>query len=142
MKIYSLSESQQYIEEIAGWYHREWFDGDTAVTKDEISRSIKKKVDFQCSFSGFYVAVDADSLVGVVEFKFRENISYPEYVHWLGGLYVKHENRGEGIASELLSLAKNHAVKQGVAKLYLQCETNLISLYEKHGFRVLHRRDY
>lgn len=85
------------------------------------------------------VAHKDNDLVGVIELKLRENKSYPEYENWIGGVFTNPANRGQGIASKLLEKAKGLAVELGIKELYLQCESFNVSLYEKHGFTLLHQ---
>ena len=78
-------------------------------------------------------------LAGVIELNRHENIKYPDYQYWLAGLYVHPTYRGRGVSHSLIAELLKHAVRLGVSKLYLECESNHIALYEKHGFSVLHR---
>jgi len=50
--------------------------------------------------------------------------------------------RGRGIGSALLAALKREAREQGVARLSLSVELDnpAVALYERHGFRRLHRR--
>jgi putative hydrolase of the HAD superfamily len=80
---------------------------------------------------------DNNQLAGVAELKYRENKNYPDYVHWIGGVFVDPNYRGRGISNLLIVEAQNMAVSMGIDKLYLQCESHNVCLYKKHGFREL-----
>ena len=81
---------------------------------------------------------EEDELAAVLELKYREHRNYPEYEHWIGGVFVVPEHRDKGFAAALIRKAKAHARDLGVPTLYLQCEKHNDGLYLKQGFRPLH----
>ena len=58
-------------------------------------------------------------LVGVIELKIRENLHYPDYEYWIGGIFTHSSHRRKCIASKLIDSAKQKAIGFGVQKLYL-----------------------
>ncbi|WP_255900301.1 GNAT family N-acetyltransferase [Vibrio campbellii] len=50
----------------------------------------------------FVVHDENNKLVATAELKIRENIDFPEYEHWLGGVYVEDSARGKGYAAALV----------------------------------------
>lgn len=42
----------------------------------------------------------------------------------------------------MITMAKEKAKELGVTMLYLQCESHNISLYQRHGFKVLHQANH
>ena len=61
---------------------------------------------------------------------------YPEKMHWLGGVYVNPDFRGQNIASKLVGQAQNEAIKLGIETLYLQTECLTGGLYAKLGWQI------
>jgi len=138
MEIISLTEQSFHSNQIARWHYDEWVDPLSETTVDAVARKIGKNVALLREIPHYYIAVDGQKLQGVVELKYRENIEYPEYVHWLGGLYVCSSSREKGVASKLVKFAIKRADELEIDKLYLQCERGLLEFYYKHGFKPLH----
>ena len=138
MEIISLSDRSLHINEIASWHYDEWGDPLEEGTVDDIAKDIRRKVDLNKDIPHYYIAVDKEKLHGVVELKIRENTNYPEYVYWLGGLYVCAESRRKGIASNLIEYAKTKISEMGIVDLHLQCEHKLMDFYQFHSFKLLH----
>ena len=142
MKTTLLADHPHEIKKIAKWYYNEWADIAPNVTEEMLYDKVAEKAINREELPLSIVLHDDDDLVGVVELKYRENKNYPEYIHWLGGVYVAPLRRGNGYASSLISVAKNKAVSLGIKKLYLQCESYNVTLYKKHGFKELHQASH
>jgi len=141
MKISYLSKHPHHATEIAQWYFDEWADPSVSSVEGFVQFMLKRATsDSEIPIS--FVAHDGDELLGAVELKFREHKDYPEYEHWLGSLYVSSKHRGTGIGTALINRVKSHAVNLKVEKLYLQCEPEMVSMYEKYDFESLHKAKY
>ncbi len=138
MEIVLLSDHRDKVMQIAEWYFDEWVGPSSSATVENVAESIRAKLASGESIPLFYIALDEDFLVGVVELKYREHKDYPAYEHWLGGLYVRPEYRGKGVGRMLVEKVKAHAKKSKLPRLYLQCEEKLINMYVGFGFTVLH----
>jgi putative hydrolase of the HAD superfamily len=138
MDISLLAEHRHFVPEIAGWYFDEWASKVPNVNIEMVLHDIEyKAANTELPFS--LVAHEKGKLIGTLELKFRENKNHPEYIHWIGGVYVPMAKRGKGIAKALINRAKQIAVENGVDELYLQCESHNIDLYIRQGFRSLHQ---
>jgi putative hydrolase of the HAD superfamily len=138
MEISLLADHPHEVSKIARWYFEEWASKVPNVTEEMVREDIALKAsNKEIPFS--IVAHKNGNLLGTLELKFRENKNYPEYEHWLGGVYVPAECRGNGIAKVLLNEAKEIAANHGVKKLYLQCESHNVGLYSGQGFKALHQ---
>tara|TARA_Y100001956_G_C3981235_1_gene125197 strand:- start:41 stop:526 length:486 start_codon:yes stop_codon:yes gene_type:complete len=138
MEISLLAEHPHEVSKIASWYFREWASKVPNVTEKMVQEDIALKATNKAMPLSI-VAHENGSLVGTLELKFRENKNYPEYVNWVGGVYVPEEYRGNGVAKKLLNEAKKIAVDFGVKALYLQCESKNVGLYLGQGFTSLHQ---
>lgn len=138
MEIKSLSNNVGLISQVAGWYYDEWFESFSDISKRDLEKAITDKVTSGSTIPHFYIMLEGEELIGVVELKFRENRNHPQYVHWLGGLYVHSNYRHQRVASRLIEHVLLEASKLGVSELYLQCEKPLVRFYENHGFVHLH----
>ncbi len=139
MEISLLADHPNESAKIAKWYYDEWASIAPDVTLDMVHDSVVQKSVNRDSIPLSLVAHQDDELVGTLELKFRENKNYPEYEHWVGGVFVEPRFRNNGIASQLISEAKQMARNFGVRTLYLQCESHNVELYENHGFKKLHQ---
>ncbi|MGR5268306.1 GNAT family N-acetyltransferase [Vibrio astriarenae] len=139
MEISLLADHPFDAPKIAKWYFDEWARIAPNMTEQMVLEKVMEKAVNRNKVPLSLVAHRGEELVGVLELKFRENKHYPEYEHWIGGVFTNAEYRGEGIASRLLNRAKVIAAEFNIEKLYLQCESFNVGLYEKHGFTVLHK---
>ena len=138
MKISYLSKNAEELQLIATWYFEEWGHLNSSITRDKIFDSLSSKIDKADDFLCLLIMREGAKLIAVADLKYREHKDYPEYEHWLGGVFVKPDYRGKGYASALIEKAKDHTAELGIMNLYLQCEEHNESLYLKHGFKPLH----
>ena len=139
MEISLLADHPHDAPKIAKWYYDEWARIVPNVTEEMILEKVIEKSLNREEIPLSLVAHLDGELVGVLELKIRENKNYPEYENWIGGVFTHHEHRCKGVAHSLLESAKEKAVRFGVKKLYLQCESFNVELYLNHGFKVLHQ---
>jgi putative hydrolase of the HAD superfamily len=139
MDISLLADHPHEASKIATWYYNEWAHSIPSVTEAMVYENVVEKSINRYEIPLSLVIHDGSELVGVAELKFHENKNYPEYEHWLGGVFVEPSKRGNGVSNLLISEAIKRVVKLGISKLYLQCESHNLSLYKKHGFKKLHQ---
>ncbi|OLQ85488.1 GNAT family N-acetyltransferase [Vibrio ponticus] len=137
-----LTDHQADINKIARWYYKEWSHIAPNITEEMVRDSVASKANKLNGMPLALVVRCDNQLVGVAELKFHENKNYPQYEHWLGGVYVDQAYRGRGIATQLVTAAKEKAVSLGVEELYLQCESHNIGLYKNQGFVELHAAEH
>ncbi|MGF1701479.1 GNAT family N-acetyltransferase [Photobacterium makurazakiensis] len=142
MEVTLLADHPHEVNIIAQWYYNEWGHISPNVTEEIVREKVVEKSINRNEIPLAIVIHDNSELVGVAELKYRENRNYPEYEHWLGGVFVNPSNRGRGISSLLVSEAKSKAVNLGIKQLYLQCESDNVDLYKKHGFKELHQASH
>lgn len=140
MKLTLLADEPAAAETVAKWYFDQWcldsgrhsfefvLENVTKATRrDEAPLLVLAKID--------------QKLVGAAELKLHEMEMFPEYQHWLGGVYVRADARGQGIASALVSEVIRLAREAGITYLYLQTEDLSGGLYNQFGFKSLHEVD-
>ena len=140
MKLSLLAEYPNLIEEVAKWYYNEWAKDVPNVTVDHIINNLSKAQNVD-KIPLLVVAHKEKEFVGAAELKFRENKNYLEYEHWIGGVFVKPEFRGQGISKALIKEVKQHSKRLKVQKLYLQCKSKYKELYSKFGFIEIHKEN-
>lgn len=138
MNISYLSYNIKDLSLISRWYFEEWGHLDSSFTMQKIYDGLSEKLKKDDDFLSLIVVYETQSLVAVADLKYREHKEYPEYEHWIGGVFVNPDHRGKGYASALINRAKEHAAELGINELYLQCEEHNEGLYIKHGFRPIH----
>lgn len=139
MEVTLLADHPQEVDTIAQWYYQEWAHISPDVSEEMVREKVAAKAINRDQIPLALVVHDNNQLVGVAELKYRENLTHPDYEHWLGGVFVESSKRGQGIASLLIREALKKSIALDIKKLYLQCEFHNISLYKNHGFDVLHR---
>ena len=142
MEVSFLADNPHESIKIAQWYFDEWACTVPNVTLDMVHEKVLDRSKSKLEIPLIVTVHDEQELVGAAELKYRENKHYPEYEHWVGGVYVKPTHRGKGYSSALISKAKEHANKLGIKSLYLQCKDHNIGLYVKHGFQALHETEH
>jgi len=88
------------------------------------------------------VAVEADTLIGAAQLKFREMSIYPDKEHWLGGVYVHPHYRNQGVAETLIARVIEIATGLDVNTLYLQTERLNGGLYGRMGWQAIETVNY
>lgn len=141
MELALLSDYPEHAPQIAQWYFDEWLAQVTGASVEAVLSKISH------AYSGstlrlMVIAKEGAKLLGVAELKEREMDIYPQFVHWLGGVYVDPEARGRGIASLLVNDVIRRARGFGIETLYLQTENLSGGLYTRLGFEALHRANY
>lgn len=136
MKIQQLSKYPDFLPVIADWYYGEWGYLNPNAKQADIVKSL------QCYLQDdglpqALVALDQETPIGVAEIKYRELSLYPQYEHWLGGVFVKQERRKKSVGFELVKQALTLARAHNVAELYLQTLRLDGGLYCKLGWQAV-----
>jgi N-acetylglutamate synthase-like GNAT family acetyltransferase len=87
------------------------------------------------------VALDGSRLLGGALLIENDLKLRPNLTPWLAGVYVKAEERGRGIASQLVNRVVEEAAALGVPELYLYTDTSQ-SLYARLGWEVIEELVY
>lgn len=81
------------------------------------------------------LAIQGKEVVAAAQLKFREMAEmFPRKEHWLGGVYVAAEHRGQGYASQIVERVAELAPAYGVRTLHLQTEALDGGLYARLGW--------
>lgn len=141
MELALLSEYPEYAPHIARWYFDEWLAHIPEASLETVLAKISRTY-MGFEFPVMVIAKDGAKLLGVAELKEREMDTYPQLVHWLGGVYVDPAMRGCGVGSILVNEVVRRARALGVENLYLQTENLSGGLYKRLGFEPLQRTIY
>lgn len=129
-----LADCEDALPKVARWYFDEWGQHVKGVSiervQERLANSLNKEV-----MPLVMLAVHGNDVVGAGELKYKEmgNL-FPEKEHWLGGMYVVPQHRGNGYGSMLAEHIATIAPRYGVETLHLQTEARDGGLYANLGW--------
>ncbi|POA43762.1 N-acetyltransferase [Pseudomonas sp. MPR-ANC1] len=135
MHIDYLCDHPELIEELAELNFKEWGEfrtGDTLEARTERMRAACGKG----AIPSVVVAIEDGKLLGGALLIDSDMKTRPDLTPWLAGVYVKAEERGRGIASQLVNRIVEEAAGLGVRELYLYTDAAQ-SLYARLGWEVV-----
>lgn len=140
MHIEYLCDRPEFIEELAELNFNEWGEfrpGDTLEARTERMRKACGKG----AIPSVVVAIEDGRLLGGALLIDSDMKARPELTPWLAGVYVKAEERGRGVASQLVNRIVEEAKTLGVQTLYLYTDAAQ-SLYARLGWEVVEELAY
>lgn len=135
MHIEYLCDRPEFIEELAELNFKEWGEfrpGDTLEARTERMRKASGKG----AIPSVVVAIEDGRLLGGALLIDSDMKARPALTPWLAGVYVKAEERGRGVASQLVNRIVEEAKTLGVQTLYLYTDAAQ-SLYARLGWEVV-----
>lgn len=140
MYIDYLFDHPHLIEELAELNFKEWGEfrpGDTLEARTERMRAACGKG----AIPSVVVAIEDGRLLGGALLIDSDMKIRPQLTPWLAGVYVKAEDRGRGVASQLVNRIVDEAAALGVSQLYLYTDAAQ-SLYAQLGWEVIEELVY
>lgn len=148
MELMLLANRPEAIPQVAKWYRDEW-----GYITDDDSRStltLETKLEDYLNLNTLpliLLATNKDNsgdtqVIAAAQLRFQEMSTYPESSHWLGGVYVDRNYRGNAVAQKLISGILQLAKQHGVKELYLQTEDHTGGLYKRMGWKNIERVNY
>ena len=141
MELQLLADNEEVIPIVASWYVEEWGHLEGARTLPNMIEGLRDYLN-KDRMPLMVLAMKGDEVIGVAQLKFREMDIYPDKEHWLGGVYVSSDYRGNKIARKIVVKIVSIAEKLGVGKLYLQTIRLDGGLYAKLGWNPLEQVKY
>lgn len=141
LRLALLADYPDAVTAVAQWYFDEWIQGRPGTRLAQVTSKLARSVN-RDSAPLLLLAFSADTLVGAAELKIREMDIFPDYEHWIGGVYVSSAYRGSGIARRMVEDLKSRARTMGIQQLYLQTEDPTGGLYAHCGFKPLQSVEY
>ncbi|KIO35163.1 GNAT family N-acetyltransferase [Shewanella sp. cp20] len=140
MEFCLLADDPSAADTVARWYYDQWCRASGRHSFQFVRENVSSAT---CRLGApmIVLAKQKGELVGAAELKIREMEMFPEYEFWLGGVYVREQARGQGVASALVKEVLRQARRAGIAMLYLQTEDLSGGLYTQFGFRHLEQVD-
>ncbi|MGU3346930.1 GNAT family N-acetyltransferase [Pseudomonas monsensis] len=140
MYIDYLCDHPHLIGELAELNFKEWGEfrpGDTLEARTERMRAACGKG----AIPSVVVAIEDGRLLGGALLIDSDMKIRPQLTPWLAGVYVKAEDRGRGVASQLVNRIVDEAAALGVSQLYLYTDAAQ-SLYAQLGWEVIEELVY
>lgn len=141
MEFVYLADHPEAIPIVAKWYYEQW-GHQHEVPSLEKSEEILTDYLNRDKIPLLILAKKEEKILGTVQLKFYEMDIYPQKEHWLGGVFVPKQHRGNKIAEKLvlqaMKIAKNHEVKT----LFLQTEKLNGGLYKRLGWNLVEKSIY
>jgi GNAT superfamily N-acetyltransferase len=140
IRIDYLSNHRHLIPELSTLLYAEWHDLYQAASltqQDLISALEQRCVTHALPLT--LVAVDAEGqLIGAGSIKLDEPGTKAGLSPWLGGIYIKQQQRGLGLGAQIVTALELQARALGVTALYLSADT-AEAFYLRLGWQVLER---
>ena len=138
IEIHYLADCPELIPVLAAWFFAEWGTPDLSV--ERIERRLHERLN-RDRLPLVLVGFHDQKPVASASLKIQELDIRPEYLHWLGSVYVRPEERYQGIGSYLVESAAQEAQRLGVEDLYLYT-TYSERLYARLGWITLERVEH
>jgi putative hydrolase of the HAD superfamily len=135
-----LADHSHFVATIAEWIFDEWGHQDP---ENSLEKSVARMQ------SRLNIDTPPIALVGLIEktpiacsnILIRELDQYPQYKHWLGGVYVLSEFRNKGFGSAVVETSSQIAAKLGLRELYLYTHSHE-DFYKRLGYTHVKRPLY
>jgi len=141
MDLEFLANKENAIPVLARWYFEEWGHLEKGNTLDKVTEKLHGYLNTD-KIPLIVLAVERGEILGAAQLKYREMDIYPEKEHWLGGVYVSKNHRGNKLAEQIIRKVVSIAGKLDVHKLYLQTENLSGGLYTRLGWRPIEQVNY
>lgn len=141
MKFKYLADHKEAIPIIAKWYFKEWGHRAEEDSEEEFSLSLKKYLN-RNKIPLMVLAVESKKIIGAAQLKFREMDIYPDKEHWIGGVFVPNQYRGNEVATRLIEKVTTIAQSLDVSVLHLQTERLDGGLYTRMGWSPIEQVKY
>ncbi len=138
---YLADNNKKAIPILAKWYFDEWGHLGEGNSFDKVTEKLHGYLNTD-KIPLIVLAVEGSEILGAVQLKYREMDIYPEKEHWLGGVYVSEQHRGNKIAEKIIGKVVSVAKLLNVDKLYLQTEDLSGGLYRRLDWQPLERVNY
>jgi GNAT superfamily N-acetyltransferase len=139
-KIVYLADRADLIPELAGWFYGEWGPNYPDLTQAIIDDKLRRRLN-RDRIPLVLVTLRKDSPIASASLKIREMETHPQYLHWLGSVYVLPEYRGKGIGSNLVQYSVNEAKRLAVHDLYLYTRSRE-NFYTRLGWKSVEKPLY
>lgn len=130
MKLKLLADKPEALDTVSDWYYTQWASVFGKQSLQDVKDDLQKYLNTEC-MPLIVIALDGEKVVGAAQLKYYEMDMYPDYEHWLGGVYVHADYRGNGIAEKIILRILEKAREFDIETIYLQTENLGGGLYAR-----------
>ena len=135
-----LADQPALLPILADWFYAEWGHQDPQSSPETMRKALagclnKDRIPLTI------VQLRDSQPIASATLKIREVETHPQYLHWLGGVYVKPEFRGQGIGSSIVEFTAQVADRLNVRELYLYTRQHE-GFYARLGWQVIEKPLY
>jgi GNAT superfamily N-acetyltransferase len=135
-----LADRPDLIPLLASWFYNEWGVNDPHLSLETITGKLKGRLHRE-HLPLVLVLLRDNSPIASASLKIQEMDTHPQYLHWLGSVYVLPEMRHQGIGSKLVQSSVSEARRLGIKELYLYTR-HREAFYARLGWKPIERPDY
>ena len=117
-KLIYIADRPELIPTLAEWFYKEWGQNFPDLTPATIEGKLEERLN-RDKIPLVLVLLRDDSPIASASLKLQEMETHPQYLHWLGSVYVLPEFRGIGIGTFLIKYTVEKAKQIEVKTLYL-----------------------
>ena len=135
-----LADQPALIPVLADWFYDEWGRSDPSSSPERMGQILggylnKDKIPLTI------ILLRGSQPIASASLKIREMETHPQYLNWLGGVFVHPDYRDQGIGSQLVEYSANEAKRLQVNELYLYTR-NHEEFYTRLGWQVIKKPLY
>jgi len=135
-----LADQPELVPILTDWFYDEWGRRVPNSSQKRIEGILGEHLNKERVPLTIVLLRDSQPIASV-SLKIREMETHPQYLHWLGGVYVHPEYRQQGIGARLVEFAANEAERLTVNELYLYTRSHQ-HFYARLGWQVIERPIY
>lgn len=135
-----LADRPSLVPQLARWFYKEWGQNNPHLSLETVEGKLRDRLNRE-KIPLVLVLLRDDLPIASASLKIREMETHPQYLHWLGSVYVLPEYRSQGIGTELVQYAASEARRLGVQDLYLYTR-HRERFYARLGWKPIERPIY
>ncbi len=135
-----LADQPDLLPILADWFYDEWGCGDPNSSPESMRHILGDFLNRDQIPMTIVLLRDAKPIASA-SLKFREMETHPQFLHWLGGVYVHPQYRNQGIGSQLVEYTTTEAKNLQVEDLYHYTRI-LDTFYTLLGWQVIEKSLY
>ena len=135
-----LADQPQLLPTLADWFYEEWGHNNPQSSRESMQRTLSEFLNKE-QLPLTFVRMRDSKPIASASLKIREMVTHPQYLHWLGGVYVHPDYRGQGIGSQVVEFSAAQAIQLKVTDLFLYTRGHE-NFYARFGWRVIEEPVY